>query len=181
MGDAQNKKTGFVPHSAPFGGGGGGPAWGSAYVIMPCLYFLYYNDTTILKRHYSGMKQWLEYLKTRTNENGLITKEEPGGWCLGDWCTPNKIEIPEPLVNTAYFYHVTDLMMKVARVLGKDEDQSNFVKLAQEIKANFNKAYFNPSTNAYWEGRQGADVFALAFGLVPEESTVPFSSLCWTI
>jgi alpha-L-rhamnosidase len=115
------------------------------------------------------MKQWLEYLKTRTNENGLITKEEPGGWCLGDWCTPTKIEIPEPLVNTAYFYYVTDLMMKVAGVLGKDEDQSNFEKAAQEIKANFNKAYFNSSTNTYWEGRQGADVFALAFGLVPQE------------
>ena len=29
--DAQNHMTGYVPHTAPFGGGGGGPAWGSAY------------------------------------------------------------------------------------------------------------------------------------------------------
>jgi len=116
IGDARNKKTGFVTHSAPFGGGGGGPAWGSAYVIMPWLYFSFYNDTTILKQHYLGMKQWVEYLKTRTNETGLITKEEPGGWCLGDWCTPTKIQLPEPLVNTAYFYYVTDLMTKVAGI-----------------------------------------------------------------
>src|SRR5215217_217842 len=71
--DSRNHKTGFVTHSAPFGGGGGGPAWGSAYVIMPWLYFSYHNDTTILKRYYSGMKQWVSYLKTRTNEKGLIT------------------------------------------------------------------------------------------------------------
>ena len=35
MEDARNRKSGYVPHTAPFGGGGGGPAWGSAYVIMP--------------------------------------------------------------------------------------------------------------------------------------------------
>lgn len=168
--DARNHKTGFVTHSAPFGGGGGGPAWGSAYVIMPWLYYSYYNDTTILKQHYVGMKQWVEYLQTRTNENGLITKEEPDGWCLGDWCTPSDIQLPEPLVNTAYFYYVTDLMKKVARVLGKSEDESEFSNLAQNIKIDFNKAYYNASTKTYWEGRQGADVFALAFGLVPEEN-----------
>ncbi|WP_295122507.1 family 78 glycoside hydrolase catalytic domain [uncultured Chitinophaga sp.] len=166
--DARNHKTGFVTHSAPFGGGGGGPAWGSAYVIMPWLYYTYYNDTTILKQHYVGMKQWVAYLKTRTNENGLIIKEEPDGWCLGDWCTPSDIQLPEPLVNTAYFYYVTDLMTRVARILGESGDESEFSSLAQKIKIDFNKAYYNASTKTYWEGRQGADVFALAFGLVPK-------------
>jgi alpha-L-rhamnosidase len=169
IGDAQNKKTGFVTHTAPFGGGGGGPAWGSAYIIMPWLYYSFYNDTAVLKQHYSGMKHWIQYLKTRTSENGLITKEEPGGWCLGDWCTPTKVQIPEPLVNTAYFYHVTDLMTKISGVLGKEKDKSDFSSLAQEIKTNFNKAYYNASTKHYWEGRQGSDVLALAFDLVPEE------------
>jgi alpha-L-rhamnosidase len=167
--DARNHKTGFVTHSAPFGGGGGGPAWGSAYVIMPWLYFSYYNDPTILIQHYSGMKQWVEYLDKKADEHGLITKEEPGGWCLGDWCTPTEIQLPEPLVNTAYFYYVTDLMRKVSHVLGKTEDESKFSSLAEKIKINFNKAYYNSSTKTYWEGRQGADVFALAFGLVPED------------
>lgn len=169
MEDARNHKTGFVTHTAPFGGGGGGPAWGSAYVIMPWLFFSYYNDTTLLRQHYSGMKQWVAYLQTRTNENGLITKEEPDGWCLGDWCTPTDIQLPEPLVNTAYFYYVTDLMTQVARVLGKSGDEAEFSSLAQKIKIDFNKAYYNASSKTYWEGRQGADVFALAFGLVPKE------------
>ncbi|GAA4327036.1 glycoside hydrolase family 78 protein [Mucilaginibacter gynuensis] len=169
MDDARNHKTGFVPHSAPFAGGGGGPAWGSAYVIMPWLYFAYYDDKKILKQHYSGMKQWVEYLKMRINENGLIVREEPGGWCLGDWCTPTDIQLPEPLVNTAYFYYVSNLMTKVARVLGENVDESEFSSLAQQIKIDFNKAYYNESTKTYWEGRQGADVFALAFGLVPKE------------
>ncbi|MBE7177554.1 MAG: family 78 glycoside hydrolase catalytic domain [Mucilaginibacter polytrichastri] len=168
MDDARNHKTGFVPHTAPFAGGGGGPAWGSAYVIMPWLYYAHYGDTTILRQHYSGMKQWVNYLQTRTNEKGLITKEEPGGWCLGEWGTPTEVKIPEPLVNTAYFYHVADLAARTARVLGLEEDQKTFTRLAGEIKAHFNAAYYNPSTHSYWQGAQGADVFPLAFGLVPD-------------
>jgi alpha-L-rhamnosidase len=176
--DARNKKTGFVTHTAPFAGGGGGPAWGSAYVIMPWLYFSYYGDTTVLRKHYNGMKQWVEYLETRTDKNGLISHEEPKGWCLGDWCTPTKVQVPEPLVNTAYFYHVTDLMAKVAGILGKEDDQFKFANLARQIKTNFNNAWYNPSTKTYWEGRQGADVFALAFGLVPKENySLVFNSL----
>lgn len=169
MDDARNKKTGFVTHTAPFGGGGGGPAWGSAYVIMPWIYFSHYGDTTVLKDHYSGMKQWMEYLKTRTDKNGLISREEPNGWCLGDWCTPTQVQVPEPLVNTAYFYYVTDILIKVAGTLGKNHDYLEFVDLAKEIKTNFNKAYYNASNQTYWEGRQGADVFALALGLVPKD------------
>jgi alpha-L-rhamnosidase len=168
--DARNKKTGFVTHTAPFGGGGGGPAWGSAYVIMPWLYYTYYGDTEVLKDHYTGMKQWVSYLQTRTDDKGLITHEEPKGWCLGDWCTPTGIQVPEPLVNTAYYYHVTATMAKVAALLGKNNDRAQFETLAQQIKVNFNKAYYNEAKKTYWQGRQGADVFALAFGLVPQEN-----------
>jgi alpha-L-rhamnosidase len=176
--DARNKKTGFVTHTAPFGGGGGGPAWGSAYVIMPWLYYSYYGDERVLTQHYPGMKQWIEYLTTRTDKNGLITKEEPDGWCLGDWCTPTQIEIPEPFVNTAYFYHVTDLMSKVAKALGKNEDYQAFIAIREKIKADFNKAYYSSSKSSYWEGRQGADAFALGFGLVSENNYKPvFNSL----
>ncbi len=169
MDDARNKKTGYVPHTAPFGGGGGGPAWGSAYVIMPWTYFCHYGDTTVLQQHYQGMKQWVEYLGTRTDEKGLVVREEPNGWCLGEWSTLyNRVEIPASLVNTAYFYHVSNIMANVAHVLNKTEDEMKLLNLADTIKNNFNQAFFNPATHHYWEGRQGADVLALAFDLVPE-------------
>jgi len=170
MNDARNHKTGFVTHTAPFGGGGGGPAWGSAYVTMPWLYYTYYGDASILQQHYEGMKQWVSYLQTRTDNRGIITHEEPKGWCLGDWCTPDKIQLPEPLVNTAYFYHVTTTMAKIAALLGKADDRKQFEDLAQQIKTNFNQAYYNVDKKTYWEGRQGADVLALAFDLVPDEN-----------
>lgn len=169
MEDARNRKSGYVPHTAPFGGGGGGPAWGSAYVIMPWVYYCYYGDKALLEQHYDGMKQWVAYLSTRTDGRGIVVREEPDGWCLGDWCAPGKkMELPEALVNTAYYYHSASLMSKVAEVLGKEEDRQSFDRLSEQIKRDFHTAFFNPLTNHYWEGRQGADVFPLAFGMVPE-------------
>ncbi|WP_081852618.1 family 78 glycoside hydrolase catalytic domain [Prevotella sp. 10(H)] len=173
MEDARNKKTGYVPHTAPFAGGGGGPAWGSAFVIMPWIYYNYYGNKAILKSYYEGMKQWVEYLGTRTNERGLIVKEEPNGWCLGDWCMPddsNHTPLPEPLANTCYYYHMSDIMSKIAGILGMQNDSLFFADLASKIKQDFNREFYNPETNHYWEGRQGADVFPLAFGLVPEDN-----------
>ena len=167
--DARNKNTGYVPHTAPFGGGGGGPAWGSAYVIIPWNYFCHYGDTTLLEEHYCGMKYWVEYLNTRTDDKGIVVREEPNGWCLGEWSTPhNVIEIPASLVNTAYFYHVTCIMANIANILNKKDDENELRILARTIKRNFNIAFYNEVTHHYWEGKQGADVFALAFGLVPE-------------
>lgn len=169
MEDARNRKSGYVPHSAPFGGGGGGPAWGSAFVIMPWAYYCYYGDTTLLACHYEGMKQWVSYLSTRTDERGIVVREEPDGWCLGDWCAPGKMVLPEPVANTAYYFHCASLMSKIASVLGRENDRQHFDSLCEQIKRDFNAVFFNPETHHYWEGRQGADVFPLAFGMVPEK------------
>ncbi len=169
MDDARNKVTGYVPHTAPYGGGGGGPAWGSAYVITPWFYYLYYGDSRILNQHYSGMKQWVGYLGTRTDERGIVVREEPNGWCLGDWATPEKIEIPPSFVNTCYYYYVTDLMAKISKTLHKEEDAVYFQELATKIKEVINTHFFDKDLKQYWEGRQGSNVLALAFGIVPDE------------
>ncbi|MDR3193910.1 MAG: glycoside hydrolase family 78 protein [Tannerella sp.] len=169
MDDARNKLTGYVPHTAPFAGGGGGPAWGSAYLVMPWAYYSFYGDTALLEQHYAGMKQWVSYLGTRTDERGIVVREEPNGWCLGDWCTPDKLELPEPLVNTAYYCYSASLMEKVACVTGNETDRKHFAELAGRIKSDFHRVFFNPETGQYGEGRQGANVFALAFDMVPDE------------
>lgn len=168
--DARNKKTGFVPHTAPFGGGGGGPAWGSSYVIVPWFYYLYYGDERVLQKHYPGMKQWVEYLGTRTDKNGIVVREEPGGWCLGDWAAPGKVEVPAPLVNTCYYFYCAKVMSHVADILGREQDSVYFSGLAQKIKANLNEHYFDRTEKRYWTSRQGADAFPLAFGMVAQDN-----------
>ncbi len=168
--DAQDKKTGFVPHTAPYEGGGGGPAWGSAIVVVPWYYYLYYGDTTLLAKHYEGMKHWVEFLGKGTDRNGLVIHENPGDSPLGDWCPPDPLELPAPLVNTSYYYFCAKTVSEIAGILGNDQDHKKLAALADKIQNNFNKQYYDAKEQRYWTSYQGADTFPLAFGMVEQDN-----------
>ncbi len=167
LADAQGPRSGFVPHTAPFEGGGGGPAWGSACVLIPWYVYLYYSDRRILDQHYETMKKWVAFLETRTNHAGIITHEESGGWCLGDWATPDAIQIPPELVNTCYLAYLCNLMARIAEIVHRPADIAAFKRRFENAARAVNTAFFNPAAGYYSIGRQGADVFPLAFNIVP--------------
>lgn len=162
--DAQNKKTGYIPNTVPYHSGGGGTPWGSAYIIIPWYMYLYYGDISIIKTHYHGMKHYLSYLSSQVDEQGLIVEKE-----LGEWVPPEETEIPPSFVSSAYFYYDLILMSKVAAILGNEVDKDAFITTAKNVKEAFNKKYFYSEKASYSIGRQGANVFPLAFDLVPEE------------
>ncbi|MEN8193836.1 MAG: family 78 glycoside hydrolase catalytic domain [Bacteroidota bacterium] len=167
--DGQNKKTGYVPNTIPYHSGGGGVAWGSAIVIIPWYMYLYYGDVAILEEHYSGMKQYIDYLKNRTDKDGLIYINKKNTWDLGEWVPPDVTEIPPSFVSSAYYYYDLSLAAQIAEVIGKKAEADLFLETAKELKESFNKRYLNIKEFSYSIGRQGANVFPLAFGLVPEE------------
>ncbi|MCB9260591.1 MAG: family 78 glycoside hydrolase catalytic domain [Ignavibacteriales bacterium] len=162
--DAQNKETGYVPNTVPYHSGGGGTPWGSAYIIIPWYMYLYYGDSQILANHYDGMKKYLDYLNSITDKNGLIIEKE-----LGEWVPPTKTEVPPSLVSSAYYFYDLTLMSKIANVLDKSDDSKYYSEKANKTKIAFNNEFFDPTTNNYSIGRQGANIFPLAFGLVPAE------------
>lgn len=168
IGDSQNKQTGFVSHTAPFNGGGGGVAWGSAYVLMPWTMYRLYGDQCLLVEHYEGMKRWIAYLGTRNHGGYLVEFEEPGSWFLGDWCVPGINELPPVLVSTFYYAYTVNIMSKIARVLDHKKDEQRFAELYRLICDSFNEAFFDPETAVYSIGRQGADLFPLVLGCVPD-------------
>lgn len=126
--DSQNLDTGFVPHTAPFNGGGGGPAWGSAIAVVPWNLYLQYGDKEVIERSRPAIKMWIKYLSLR-KEKGLIVREEDGSWCLGDWCMPSEfpwseprpamIKIPPELVNTVCYINCIDIYIKICALLDK--------------------------------------------------------------
>ncbi len=162
--DSQNKKTGYVPCTAPYQSGGGGIPWGSAYILMPWYMYLYYGDVTILELHYDGMKQYIKYLASQTDDEGLIVEKN-----LGEWVPPTPTEIPPSFVGSAYYFYDLTLMAEMAKALEKESDAASFLETAGETKLAFNKRYYNPEKFSYSIGRQGANVFPLAFGMVPKE------------
>lgn len=164
IGDAQNKKTGYVPDTAPYHKGGGGVAWGSAYILIPWYMYLYYGDVAILEKHYDGMKHYVEYLTTITDQEGLIIEKQ---W--GEWAAPKATVIPPSYVSSAYYYYDLTLMHNIATILKKESDAKTFIEVAKKTKNAFNHRYYKPNESSYSIGWQGANVFPLAFNLVPKK------------
>ncbi|SDT43572.1 Ig-like domain (group 2) [Paenibacillaceae bacterium GAS479] len=133
--DAQGANGAF-PDVAPNvrGMGNGSNGWGDAGVIIPWTLYLAYNDTAIIKEHYDAMAKWIDYLKT--NSRGLI--RPAGGY--GDWLGVNETT-PTDVVNTAYFAYSTNLLAKMAAVIGKTDDADKYNRLFNEIKSAFNAAF----------------------------------------
>lgn len=157
--NAQNHLTGYVPNTTPYQDGGGGTAWGAAYVIIPWYMYLYYGDVQILREHYQGMKHWIEYMENSLDMDGILRNQG-----LGEWVPPEIVQIPIDFVNTAYYFHCCDLMEKIADVLNNYSDKEHFKNLADAAKENINRTWFDSKSSNYSIGRQGANIFPLGFG-----------------
>ncbi len=161
---------GHIRHTAPFMGGGGGPGgWGSAVVIVPYAYYKQYGDTDIIKHCYDQMKLWINYLISHS-ENGLVTYEDKGGWCLGDWASLEKMEIPEPYVNTCYLVKDLLLLEEMATVIGKNDDIPYYQSLRAATEKAITDTYYDAATGHFAGGGQGSDAFAVWCGLAGKET-----------
>ncbi|MBQ8027246.1 MAG: family 78 glycoside hydrolase catalytic domain, partial [Clostridia bacterium] len=167
--DCQDIYGGHVQHTAPFYGGGGGPGgWGGAIVFVPYTFYKHYGDKEVLKKYYPNMLKYLQYMETHSEDN-LVVRGEDGGWCLGDWCTPENIVIPEPFVNTYFYIKAVRIIKEIGRILGIDNADDMDSRAAKAEKAITDK-YFDSSTGSFCNAVQGADAFAADLGLGDERT-----------
>ena len=168
--DTQDKVSGHVQHTAPLGGGGGGPVgWGGAIVIVPYRYFKQYGETDMVETLWEPIRKWISYIQTRMDDY-LITREEPKGWCLGDWVTLDPIQIPAPLVNTCLFVKCLDMVMELAPLVGRQAEIPVLEVLQNQCRKAIETAYFDPATGHFCDGIQGADAYGLYAGLGNERT-----------
>lgn len=169
--DAQHPVSGYVPDTAPFEGGGGGPAWGAACILVPWQVYLHYGDRRILEKHYDGMKHFLAWLYSQVGADGTLFCKLPNGkdtfWLnLGDWCAPDKKQPPRDLVHTFYLWRCTDFMVRIATALGKEGDACTYRVLADRTVSAFHAKFYDEQKGSY--GPVGGNVFALVMGVPPQ-------------
>lgn len=177
--DCQDIKTGHVQHTAPYYGGGGGPGgWGCAIVQVPYVLYKHTSDISILKDSIASILKWIEYLKSQS-EDGLIVKEttENGAipeaedcMCLGEWCMPGKLLLPEPFVNTYFYIKSLTQAIEILQILNRNNETVKLEEYIKDCKDAFEKHYFEPETGDFLKGVQGANAFALDIGLGDERT-----------
>jgi len=162
----EQRPSGELPGIVPTGGWGyhwgNGPAWDSAYVLIPWYLYQYCGDTRILTEHYDRLKRYVDYL-TGKAENHIVSIG------LGDWM-PAKSKTPEKVTSTGYYYRDALIVSRIARLLGKNDEARRYADLALRIREAFNKQLFDAETGLYESGTQTALSCALYHGLVPPQA-----------
>jgi alpha-L-rhamnosidase len=176
---ADQYENGSVPHVIPDALtregnlAAGAAGWADAAVILPWTVYLSYGDRRILEEQYPSMTRWLEYVRKRAGDD-LIWD---GDFQFADWLAytaPSREARSYPgattskdLVATAFFAHSTDLVQRIARVLGRADDAARYAELLEKIKAAF-QAEFVSGRGRVGDASQTAYVLALQFDLLPE-------------
>lgn len=168
--DCQSTDNGHVQHTAPFMGGGGGPAgWGGAIAVVPYEMYKIYGDRETFRRYLPKILRYFDYLDSRSS-GGLVCREEQGGWCLGDWCTPEPIAICEPFVNTVLCVKQMLMTKEAAEAIGENETAQMLGRRIEEKRQAILNAYYSPQTGSFIGDVQGANSFATDIGLGGERA-----------
>lgn len=164
--DCQDRVSGHVQNTAPYVRSGGGPGgWGGAIVHVPFLYYKHYGDPSFMIKLYPQMKEYFRFLDEHSRGN-LVTNDVPLEWCLGDWCTPTKIQIPPRFVNTYFYIKYIDEILSCKDILGLSRNEIKAYKEKRKTLADaLTKTYYNPETGDFARNIQGANAFAVDLGL----------------
>jgi len=158
------RADGKLPSIVPTGGWGystlDGPAWESAFVLIPWELYLQSGDRRILEKNYDGFKRWVDWY-TRGTTNHIIE------YGLGDWCPANS-KTPQSVTSTGYYYQCLRVIAKTAELMGKADEAQHYTALAEKVRVAFNEKFFNAETGQYANGTQTALSCALYQGFVEE-------------
>ena len=184
MGDftADQLPDGKVPHVIPdiLHGDGGATAWADASIIVPYTVYLAYGDSRILEAQYPSMKAWVGYMTSRAQPTHLWV----GDPHFGDWLAfaTNHSDYPgatteKDLIATAYYYHSTILLSKIAAIIGEKGDVEKYTTLAAGIKESFNREFVTPNGRLV-SHTQTAYALALSFDLLSAETAAKAAVYC---
>lgn len=174
--DGQDILSGHIQYTAPYCNAGGGPGgWGSAIVEIPWQFYKHYGEIDILKKYYPNMLRYIDYLDAHST-GGLVTSDQEGKWCLGEWCAPavhsayrherknQQIIMPPSYVNTYFKIKSLKTMMKIAAVIGKDEDVPTFELKISETLSVIKSVFWDQFTDNYFNNLHGANAFMIDAG-----------------
>jgi alpha-L-rhamnosidase len=172
IGDAQGP-DGSITDTAPF-------HWGkrpadpvsASYLLLALKSYEFYGNDNIIRQHYAGLKAWVDYLNSRT-EDGIVNYSY---W--GDWSPPIAFAVnsgavsrftPGAFMSTGYLYYCARMLSQMAHIIGNTKDALFYERLAKHTADVFNKTYWNEQSGGYGSNNQACNSFALFLGLVDKD------------
>lgn len=154
----------------------GSPAWSDAALIIPWNVYLNYNDNKIIEKQYDSAKKFIDFIHSK-NQNLIWIRfidHNFKDWLNGDTFLKSEdypkygASIPNTVFSTAYFAHSTELLSRMTRLLGLDDDYKKYSDLAKQIREKFVSKFVDESGKIRGNTQAGY-ALALQFDLLPEE------------
>jgi len=167
------RRDGTIPDVSMYLKRGSGVEWPAVFTILPDWFIDFYGDRSVADKHYDAMKKWVLAMSQRNAlPDGTLKGTNYGDWC-DTYTMDGKVSdygaTSLDLVSTAYEYNNCRIMERLAKLMGKTDDQANFAEIANKLKTAFNQRFLNPNTHVYLGDTQCGYVLALQFGLVPDD------------
>lgn len=163
-----------VPHVVPniLGDQAGAAAWSDAATIIPWTIYQIYGDKKMLAEQFPMMKAWVDYIHTKTSENGLWQT----GFQYGDWLaldiesgsTDRTGGTDKYLVANAYYAYSTRIVRDAAAELGYTKEEEEYRTLYENIVEAINLEFVTRTGRLVSE-TQTACVVMLYFDLAKPE------------
>jgi alpha-L-rhamnosidase len=151
--------------------------WPGAYLLVADMLCTQFGNTQPVVQRYASMKKWLGYMREKyMTPEFIVTRDKYGDWCV----PPESKELIHSkdstrktsgeLIATAYYYKMSTMMAGFARIAGHSDDIQEFTALAGQVKAAFNKKFYNPQKRCYDNNTVTANLLPLAFGMVEKSN-----------
>lgn len=174
----QAKHSGSVPFVVPQFDveGDGSSAWGDAATIIPWNMWLHYGDSTILKQQYQSMKDWVEYISLKVEQQPGDSLLWDSGFHFGDWLALDneahirsfKGKTEDKYIASCYYHISAKIMSQAAEVLGLSGDAEKYAVLAENILSDMRDEYLTRKGKLALD-TQTAYVLAIEIDLYPED------------
>jgi alpha-L-rhamnosidase len=165
MRDSQDD-DGSYPNVAPHSWTGknefGNSAWSDAGIIVPWTIYLMYADKSIIDENYVSMTA---YMNWEANQHFDGVTHSGGTTTYGDWLEYANPGTDRRYMAMCYYAYITQLMAKMAAVLGKEADVTKYNALYAAIKTEFQNKYKTPASTTT---TQAAYLLSLKVGFAPD-------------
>ncbi len=173
--DSQND-MGQIAHLAPEyrSGRHDGVTWPGAFVYATYMLYRRYGDMDAVFRFYPYLQRWVNYTFEKTQKDNILTVDRYGDWCM----PPESKELIHSkdstrvtdgkVLSTTVFYDILRMMSEMATRISNTADASYYAQLAAQIKAAYNKEFFDIEKAQYSNNTVTANILSHELGLVPQ-------------
>ena len=153
-------------------------AWKAAYFIIVWNIYKYYDDSSILEKHFTNLKHLFSYWEGK-ERGGLLDFSEP----YGDWLASKRT--PMPHIANCFYFQCCRILMRMSAILGAKKEELYYLEKCSHIKQSYNNKFYNPTTGFYKDGvefTQFGNAFPLFLDIVPSEEKAKITdNLIWDI